>query len=106
MIIAQQDLTVAKGDFKLGKEWAIAYEAANAIDNELFVQIWKRNSCWRVSHACPVASSLRRTVSPRRFTVSRPHSPAAEPPSRSARGQPLVQSIVEICKNGWPVLPS
>jgi hypothetical protein len=35
-------ITVAKDDFKLGKDWAIAYEAANAIHSELFVQIWRR----------------------------------------------------------------
>jgi len=35
-------ITVAKDDFKLGKDWTIAYEAANAIHNELFVQIWRR----------------------------------------------------------------
>jgi putative sugar O-methyltransferase len=35
-------ITVAKNDFKRGNEWAIAYEAANAIHSELFVQIWRR----------------------------------------------------------------
>jgi putative sugar O-methyltransferase len=35
-------ITVAKNDFTLGNEWALAYEAANAIHSELFVQIWRR----------------------------------------------------------------
>jgi hypothetical protein len=35
-------ITVAQDDFKLGKDWVIAYEAANAIHSELFVQIWRR----------------------------------------------------------------
>jgi putative sugar O-methyltransferase len=35
-------VTVSKSDFTLGDEWTIAYEAANAIHSELFVQIWRR----------------------------------------------------------------
>ncbi len=35
-------ITVAKDDFKLGNEWAIAHEAPNPIHSELFVQIWRR----------------------------------------------------------------
>jgi hypothetical protein len=36
-------ITVAKDDFKLGKQRAIACEAASAMHNELFVQIGRRS---------------------------------------------------------------